>query len=198
MIDYLLTFLLLYKYFVIFGVSFLSAFLLPVPASTVIVASGALAAQGYMSISKVLAVALLGNVLADMSGYALARYFASRVSLWRTPHRVMQSGLYKEMSNYMHAYPHILIFITRFISEAGPMVNFLSGINRIRFRTFLMIDLVGESAYVSLYGLSGYFLGDAWEDHTDFLWKGTLLVILFALVVWLLQIVRSKNLAGRQ
>lgn len=87
----LLAFLLLYNYAGIFVISFLAAFLLPLPSSSLLAAAGAFSAQGHFTISHVLTVAFLGNILGDAAGYFIAekmsRSFLEKIGFKKYSHR---------------------------------------------------------------------------------------------------------------
>ena len=193
MFDFLLTTLLVYKYTLLFAVSFLAALALPLPSSLLLAASGAFAAQGYMNISEVLGVAFLGNVGADVLGYVLAKRYGAllieRVGLGQLLHL----RIYHMLETWMRQFPQLLVFTTRFITEIGPAVNILAGLTRIPLRTFLIADFVGEACYVLLFGLTGYFLGDAWQNNTGFLWKGAGVIVSFGVVVAVFQLILRKR-----
>ena len=70
MFQYLLSFLLLYKYWGLFLVAVLSSVVLPIPASTALSAAGGFASQGYLNIYAFLGVTLFGSILGDMLDYS--------------------------------------------------------------------------------------------------------------------------------
>lgn len=189
----LLSFLLLYKYIGLFLVSFIAAFLLPVPSSSILAAAGAFASQGYFSITSVLLVAFIGNIAGDNFGYFLARYYG--ISFMKTIgfSRLIISKLYKTIELYLKNFSFLLIFCSRFITTVGPLVNILSGIAGIRYLTFFIIGFLGEIAYVLLYGLLGYFLGSEWENNLSFLFEATAIILLLGLVLsWIQHYIFKK------
>ena len=106
-----LTFLLLYKYIGLFVISFLAALLLPLPSSSILAAAGAFAAQGYFSISYVLIVAFLGNILGDAAGYFLAQKMGT-AALQRIGFRkILSSSLSNKLVLYMKKFSYSLIFL---------------------------------------------------------------------------------------
>jgi len=78
----ILSYILLYKYPVLFIVQFLAALIVPFPANTTLVAVGAFAGQGYMSFPISFGIAWAGNVAGDISGYLIARLLQRRVTKW--------------------------------------------------------------------------------------------------------------------
>ena len=185
-----------YGYPGLFIVSFLSAIAIPIPASVAIAASGALAAQGYLNIYLVLLVSLLGNVAADVCAYLVAKRYGEALFIKIGFGRLLRSGVYRRLARYIQEFPQIIIYSTRFITEAGPAVNILSGLSGVPYRTFLLYDLIGETSYVLLFALAGYFLGDAWQDNTAFLFKGALVLVSLGVTIAIVQMILRRRLRG--
>lgn len=173
----LLSFLLLYKYVALFAIGYVAAFALPIPASTTLVAAGGFAAQGYFDISYVLMTAFVANISGDATGYFLARRYGSKVFHSVGLGKVLATSAYKKLENYMRSFPQTVIFVSRFLTEIGPAVSILSGLSRVSIRTFFTVAVLGEIAYVFLYGLTGYYLGSEWENNIGFLWKAAMVIV---------------------
>ena len=171
-----------YGYAGLFAISFVAAFALPIPSSIALAVSGALAAEGYLNVWYVLAVALCANVLADVIGFSLARAYGRIVFESVGLGFILRSRAYVWLDQYLAAFPQAIIYTTRLMTEAGPTVNVLAGLSRVRFRTFLTYGLLGEASYVLLFGLAGFFLGDAWRNNSGFLFKGLLVLILLGTI----------------
>src|SRR3989344_5451402 len=71
--DAFLSFLLVYKYAALFAITFVAALILPLPASTTIVAANVFAFQGYLNFPAVFCAALLGNIAGDNLGNFISR-----------------------------------------------------------------------------------------------------------------------------
>lgn len=186
-LNSLLSFILLYKYIGLFIVSYLAALLLPLPSSSTLAAAGSFTAQGYLNISAVLIVAFLGNVLGDLTGYFLARKFGAKILGEIGFEKMISSNLYKKLEFYMHDFSYSLIFFSRFLTGIGPLINVISGVSKVKYRTFFIIDFVGETAYVLLYAFIGYFLGSEWENNLSFLFEATAVIVVLGLTIVLLQ-----------
>lgn len=186
------TSLMAYGYEGLFISSFLSALAIPIPAYIALAGMGALAAQGYFNIYVVLGVALIANVLADLTGYSLARKYGEETMKKLGFGRVLRSKPFHTFEKYINEFPQAIIFITRMITEAGPVVNVLSGLSRVPKRTFIIYDIIGEACYVLLFGLAGYFLGDAWKNNADFIYKGVAVLVTFGLMLGVLQFLNHR------
>jgi membrane-associated protein len=173
----LLSLLLLYKYAALFLIGYIAALALPIPASTTLVAAGAFAAQGYFDLTLVLATAFIANVSGDATGYLLARRYGKRVFHSLGLGKLLATKVYHNLEMYMERFPHFAIFISRFLTEIGPATSILSGLSHVSYRTFFTYAILGEIAYVCLFGLTGYYLGDSWENNLGFLFKGAMAIV---------------------
>jgi membrane protein DedA with SNARE-associated domain len=175
----LLSWLLLYKYALLFGVFFLSALALPLPGNTLLLASGAFASQGYMNYWFVLSTVLVGNVLGDMVGYVLAAYYGERI-VHRL--RIKRSHL-DAMQRYVVRHPRTTIFLSRFGGMLDPAVNILCGLGEVSFKTFFVFDLLGNLASLGAVLTMGYYLGDYWQSFSGLI--ATVGWIIFAVLATL-------------
>jgi len=170
----LLSGLLLYKYFLLFGVFFLSALALPLPGNTLLFAAGAFASQGYMNFWYVLASVLAGNVLGDLAGYLLAARYGERIVRM---FRIKRSYL-DTIEGYVRKHPRPTIILSRFGGSLDPAVNVLSGMGGVPLRIFLTYDIVGNVISLFLVITAGYYLGDYWQSFSGVI--STIGWILFA------------------
>lgn len=171
--PYLLSFILLYKYWALFGIIFLSALIVPFPSNSVLLASGAFASQGYMNLAVACLVAIVANVLGDCIDYMLARIYGRH--LLQTFHvRIPQSVT--RIESFMKRYPGTTIVITRFVGTIEELVSMLAGFAGIPFGVFLFYDIIGNVISDGGVLYVGYFLGVHWQDFTS----------LFSIFGWIL------------
>ena len=176
LLESFLAFILLYKYQALFILCFGAALALPLPVATTIAASGAFASQGYLNLYIVIAVAFLGSILGDTTGYFLAKHYGKDFLQKIGFSRMLASTRYSELEKFMVRYSSALIFFSRFLTQVSMMVNILSGLTGVKYRRFLAIDLLGEGSFILLYALFGYFLGSNWENNTKVLLEAALAV----------------------
>ena len=163
----ILSYLLLYKYVALFIVCYLAAFLLPLPSNTSLLAASAFASQGFLNIYLIIFVALLANVLGDITGFVLARKYGKDFLMKIGFRKMIESKRYSSLEKFIVRHSKITIFVTRFFGGIGPLVNILTGLSEaISTKKFLTFGIAGETVYVLSFSLSGYFLGNAWEELT--------------------------------
>lgn len=188
-----LTFVLVYKYVALFGIAFTAAFLVPIPASTTLTAAAAFASQRYLNIYAVLSVALAGNICGDWLGYILARRYGEELLIKIGFRRILNSKKYKSVQEYILDFPYTVIYFSRFLTEIGPAVNILSGLAKVPYKTYLIFEVLGESSYVLLFGLAGYYLGGQWENNLAFITKSGLTMFGIGCTIYLIQLLIYKK-----
>ncbi len=186
----LLSYLLLYKYAALFAVIFTAAIAIPWPVNTILLAGGAFASQGFLNIGGAFAVAVVANVLGDLTAYALTRRYGHIVTRWL---HIERSPTFVRLEGYIGSHAAWTVLLTRFVGFMGSIVNVLAGLATVPLRTFFTLDLIGNVAsIVGPLGV-GYLLGNYWEALTSIV--GTAGGILFVTVtlILILQVRRRRR-----
>ncbi len=188
LVTLVLPYILLYKYWAIFGITLVAALAFPVPPGTLLMASSAFASQGYFSLFWVIAIGSLGNIVGDNIGYWLTRLYGKRVLRKIGFRKTLESEKYEKLERRLKKHPEFLIFITRFEVFSNLAVNIICGLGEVSYRKYLIFEIAGEVAQVTLYCLIGYFVGDNWQAISGIVNNSLLLIILimalFVTVFW--------------
>jgi membrane-associated protein len=180
----LLSLLLLYKYWALFLIVFVSAIILPLPTNFLLLATGAFASQGYFSFSISLIVAVGANIVGDCLDFFLARQYGRRVIKML---RIRTPAYIERLEHYVEHHPGPTIFLTRFVGTADPLANVLSGFVGVPFSLFLLYDFLGNLVSIGGVLYAGYFLGVHWQDVSGLLsivgWILVAFVVIAALAV---------------
>jgi membrane-associated protein len=179
----LLSYLLLYKYATIFVVVFAAAIIVPVPDSTLLVATGAFASQGYFSLTLALVVALVANVLGDLVDYILTNRWGFKIV---KEHHIRKMPYFNKVEQFIRSNAGMAIFVSRFVGTVGPLVNFLSGLANIPLSKFLFFDVVGNAVDIAGLLIAGYILGQYWQDFSGFVgligWIIVVAIVMYAII----------------
>jgi membrane protein DedA with SNARE-associated domain len=192
----LLSFLLLYKYWALFGIIFFAAVIVPFPSNSVLLAAGAFASQGYFSFFVSLLVAVGANILGDCVDYFLARRYGHRAL--HLLHIRLPTYI-ERLEGFMKRYPAPTIFITRFVGTVEEVVSFLSGYTSVPFGMFLVYDALGNIVSIGAVLYAGYFLGNNWQDFSGlFSTAGwillcTVVIAALAVALWYRNYNRAKE-----
>ncbi|MBP7804833.1 MAG: DedA family protein [Candidatus Pacebacteria bacterium] len=187
-IEAILPYVLLYKYWAIFGVTLLAAFAFPVPPGTMLMAAAAFASQGYFSFPLVLFSGILGNIVGDNLGYWVARAYGKKVMYKLGLRKKLESERYKKIEEKMRRRPGFIIFITRFEIFANLAVNIISGVAQVEYKKYLRFVVLGEICQVTLYAGIGYMVGDNWTAISALVSRSLIfilaLIALFIILFW--------------
>jgi membrane-associated protein len=188
-----LTFLLLYKYVALFLIAVVASIALPIPESFTLAAAGGFASQGYLNIAAILGVALAGNVAGDAIAFLLARRYGEDVLKKIGFGKMLRSRQYHKLKEYVLDFPQSIIFFSRLLTETGPPANILVGLSGVAPGTFFLFTILGETAYVLLYGYTGYLFGAEWQTSAGSLSKGALVSLPIGIGIGMLQVVFFKH-----
>jgi membrane protein DedA with SNARE-associated domain len=177
----IISYLLLYKYFTIFVVSFLAAFILPIPSGSMMMAAAAFSSQGYFDLKWIIILSIIANIAGDNLGYYLAQHYGRKTLHNIGFKKVLDSENFKKVEKSFKKHPGLIVFISRFEVLSTLSVNLLSGIGKITYKKFLAHEAAGTVAQVFMYSMIGYVFGDNWQSVNTIIGK-FLLVLLFLMV----------------
>ncbi len=188
LIQILLPYLLLYKYWAIFSITLVAALILPIPPGTLLMASAAFASQGYLSFGWVVVVGIAGNIAGDNLGYWLAWRYGKKALHKIGFGKILDSEKYKNIERRIRKKPGALIFFSRFEVFSNLAVNLIAGLGKVPYRKYLLYEGIGEVFQVTLYCGIGYFVGDNWQEINALIGRFLLLIILvgaiFVIIFW--------------
>ncbi len=178
--------------------TFLSCLAIPVPSSIMMIAAGAFAASGDLSLPSLMAAAYGGAVLGDQLGFFLGRHAAQLV-----PGRLLtgaggkRAALVAKAREKLQESGGIAVFFTRWLFSAlGPWINFAAGASGFGHGRFTVAGVAGEAVWVTVYVGLGMAFGANLEAATElatdalgFLAAGT---VALALGWWLYQAARAR------
>lgn len=198
MTDQLLELLTTYGLLALAPVLAAAAIGMPLPASLLLLAAGAFAGGGQLSLPALLVGGVVAACVGDSLGYLLgARGGVEAAGRWG-PRLGLGPDALQRAEASLARWGGIAIVLTRFlITPLGPVVNVVAGTARYPYRRFLLYDVIGETIWVVLYLGLGYFFGANWELLVDLLANATqaltLLVIVAALAFFLIRALRQRH-----
>ena len=185
MSDTLMALVPAYGLWLIAAVTFLSCLAVPVPASLLMVAGGAFAAAGDLSLLATGGAAWAGAVAGDQAGFAIGRRGQGLLArLEAGPGR--RRTLMRRARELARRWGHLGVFLSRWLlSPLGPYVNLIGGATGLGWAGFSLWAAAGESLWVALYTGLGFAFSDQIEMVADiasslsgFLAAGVLAVLL--------------------
>jgi len=155
MIDTLLALVPEYGLWLIGFATFLSCLALPAPASLLMLAGGAFAAGGDLSLIGTAAAAYAGAIAGDQTGFVIGRRGAGWLRIDAANGK--RGRLVARARDFIGKWGHLGVFLSRWlVSPLGPYVNFLGGAAGLAWTSFSVGSAAGEAVWVGLYTGLGY------------------------------------------
>jgi membrane protein DedA with SNARE-associated domain len=157
---------------------------IPAPVTMMFITLGALSATAHGPNLLVLLVigtlaATLGHSVDYGLGYSSSRLMR-RVRAW-LERRMGAHNIDRIERQLAHSTAQVIL-LTRFpLTPLASPVSLLAGASRVVYRRFLLLELLGDTAYFTTCLLLGRFLGSALSRHLTPVVLGSLLVILLLL-----------------
>ena len=153
-----------------------------VPSNIIMVLAGIFAYEGYLRISSVLALAVLGGTLGDMFSFWLGRKHNHN---YQTKPLAKKRAYFEKAEAFFNAHGGKSIFAARFVGPLRPFIAFVAGTCGMPFFKFICFSIASAVAWaVAFFSLGYAFEGSletalAWLERIDRVAVGV--VIAFAL-----------------
>jgi membrane-associated protein len=182
-LEFLLPYVVIYKYVAIFIITFLGAFALPLPSGSMLTAASAFAVRGDggLQVGWIFAVGLAGNLAGDNAGYWVVRLYGLQVLERLGLGRFFKPAQLEGARQKLHDHPIMAIYSTRFLTALAPAVNVAAGLSRLSYKRYLLFESLGELTEVTFFCLLGWLFGNNWEYISGL--SGWFLVIIFASMI---------------
>jgi membrane protein DedA with SNARE-associated domain len=154
---------------------------LPIPSFPILLAAGALAASGRMSLTSGLLVAVVAALSADSSWFILGRSRGGRVLKWLCRISLEPDSCVRTTRDVYQRYGAKSLLVAKFIPGLGAVLAPLAGVSRTPFHRFVLVDGVGALVWAGCYEGLGYIFADQLEDVARLaVHLGRFLVVLLA------------------
>ncbi|MBP9719389.1 MAG: DedA family protein [Candidatus Levybacteria bacterium] len=159
----LLSLIVVYGYPVLIMILLIGYIGLPIPATGILLALGAVATTGQVNLIGLITIISLTNIVGNMMGYVIGRKFTFLVhnkkayKLGFTPKRI------KSVDEFLQSWGAWCIFLTHCVlTPIEVPVNVVAGMGKYPIKRFLLLILVSEVLWTSFYLSLGFFLGSNW------------------------------------
>lgn len=148
-----------YGYLLLFGYVLLQQLGLPLPASPVLLAAGALARAGQASFAAIVAVTLVAATTAHLVWYQAGRLRGASVLALLCRISLEPDTCVRKTSNLFTRWGPKLLLAAPFIPGLGLVAPPLAGLSGMRAWRFLLIDSFGSLLWATCIAGAGYALG---------------------------------------
>jgi len=148
-------------YIILFGILFVETGVVVfpfLPGDSLLFAAGALASIGAMNIYVLLGVGIVAAFLGDTVNYWIGRYIGPKafsVDRWFLKKKYLDKA-----KAFFEKYGVKSIVLARFVPIVRTFAPFIAGISEMKYSTFILYNLIGGIAWVSIALLAGFFFGN--------------------------------------
>lgn len=169
MTDLVLALIPDYGLYIIFGVVCLACLAVPLPASMLVLASGAFSATEDLTLWQVLLVTFIAFVIGDQIAFRIASNLGpSILSRWRHKPRFASIIARSEALLAQKGQTAVLLSHT-ILSPTCPYISYLCGMGGMKWQAFSGVAFFGAGIWVSVYVGLGYVFATQIAQVADLL-----------------------------
>jgi membrane-associated protein len=162
------------------------------PGDSLLVAAGLVAATGVLNIWWLNVALIAAAVIGDGVGYAIGarlgpRLFTRAKSLLFNPRHVERTRAFYERHGAK------TIVIARFVPIIRTFAPVVAGVGQMRYRRFVVYNVVGGVAWVTSMTWAGYLLGQLVPDLGSRIHLVVIGIIVLSLVPIVVEVVRERR-----
>jgi len=132
------------------------------PGETAVVIGGVTAYYGRMPLWAMLAAAILGAVIGDSIGYVVGKRWGDAL-LGRIPEKLIKPAHIRQSKDLIARLGGRAVFVGRFAAALRALVPGICGVSGMRYRTFLVWNVLGGALWAAAFTMIGYLAGASWE-----------------------------------
>ena len=168
-----------------------------IPGETAAVLGGVLASRGRVALPLLVLVVVLAAIVGPLVGYEIGRHLGGRL-LARPRLRRVAGGVDRAQS-VLHRRGAVAVFLGRFIAVLRAIMPAVAGTTRLRYRTFVIYNVLSAVLWGVGYCLLGYAAGSAYAAIERTVGTGVAIaiaaVVLGAVVFWLVRRHRRERVS---
>lgn len=163
------------------------------PGDSLLFTAGLFARLGYMNMAFLVMLLFIAAVLGDNTNYFIGKNIGLRILKlkFKGKNIVKQEYLGKTHMFYEKHGPKTII-MARFVPIVRTFAPFVAGIAEMKYRIFLLFDLLGGAIWVGSLTFAGYFLG-----HFEFIRKNiekvAIGIILLSLLPIAFELIKARS-----
>src|SRR5579862_1678481 len=171
-----------YGYFAIFLIICLESAGVPMPGETALVTAAIFAGGGQLNIFGVIGCAAFAAIFGDNVGYWVGREFGFPLVLKYGRYLHLDEPRLKLGQYLFQRHGGKIVFFGRLVALLRAFAALLAGINRLSWPRFFLFNALGAIAWATLFGLGGYFLGQAFEHYARPVGVAALIVVVIGAI----------------
>ncbi|MBI1910834.1 MAG: DedA family protein [Deltaproteobacteria bacterium] len=129
------------------------------PGDSLLFAIGNFAALGSLKIEAVLVGLSIAAILGDTVNYGIGHFLGPKV-FQKENSRIFKKDYLDKTHRFYEKYGGKTIIFARFVPIVRTFAPFVAGIGAMSYGKFLLYNIVGAIAWISLFVFGGYFFGN--------------------------------------
>jgi membrane protein DedA with SNARE-associated domain/rhodanese-related sulfurtransferase len=165
--------LLVYGYLLLFAWVLVEQFGIPLPATPVLLAAGALSAQHELSFPLAFAACLAASLVADTSWFLIGRRYGHHVLRILCKLSLEPTVCVRKTQDSFGRRREVTLMIAKFVPGLETMAPPVAGQNGMSLGRFLLFDGIGATLWIGVLLTAGRFFGDLLKRNPSLLdWAG--------------------------
>lgn len=166
-------FLLVYGYLLLFAWVLVEQLGIPIPASPVMLAAGALSAEGSMRFFLAFAAVVVAAVISDTTWFFLGRRYGHRIVRRLCKLSLEPNTCIRRTQDSVGRRGAVILLFAKFVPGLALLAPPIAGQHRMPTSRFVFFDALGSSIWAGSLLLGGRFFGDALNhDPAMLAWAG--------------------------
>ncbi|WP_368293707.1 DedA family protein [Dehalobacter sp. TBBPA1] len=129
------------------------------PGDSLLFVIGALGATGAMNIKFAFILLLIAAIAGNTQNYFIGRFFGQKAFHWKD-NRLFKKKYLIQTHGFYEKHGGKTIFISRFLPIIRTFAPFVGGISNMRLWKFMLYNICGALAWISLFVMGGYYFGN--------------------------------------
>lgn len=134
------------------------------PGATILIASYGALQNSIPQLLGLIVLVFIASILGDIGTFFLAKLISEKLGKFVRRSKWFSKNEKKIMVPF-RKHTFSFVFYTRFLlTDVGPIVNYISGFEKVNSRNFIIAVLSGDLIYSIIVSVTGYLLKDTWND----------------------------------
>ena len=164
------------------------------PGDSLLFTAGFLVSQGFLNINIHLFVLLLfiAAVLGDNTGYAFGSRVGRKLFKKKESRFFHPENLHKAEAFY-ETYGAKTIVLARFVPFIRTFAPIVAGISKMKYREFIVYNLLGSALWVASFTYLGYYAGDVVERLGINIEVAAIIIILLSILPAVIHVLKQPE-----
>ena len=188
--------LLIYGYLLLFAWVLVEQFGIPLPATPVLLAAGALSAEQQLSFPLAFVAALAASLIADTAWFHIGRRYGHHVLRLLCKLSLEPTICVRRTTDSFGRRRRVTLMIAKFVPGLATLAPPVAGQNGMSYASFLLFDGIGATLWIGALLIAGRFFGDLLKRDPSLLdWAGRFsgaLLVLGIVGFFLARLIRQR------